>query len=107
MSKATVIVVHSDLSVAQELADNLQSFFGSALELRTLLLSQEIRGVMLDLESVKVEEIRQLARDFHNLTIVCTHNSQNERMWIAVLEAGAAELCYTLDLNSMIRVLRV
>jgi hypothetical protein len=60
---------------------------------------------VLDLKSVKVEEIRQLARGFHDLTIVCIHHSPDEWMWIAALEAGATELCHTLDLNSTIRVL--
>jgi DNA-binding NtrC family response regulator len=113
MRSRTVVIVHSDVDFAQKLADDLQSYFGriivseNALEFRTLLLRQETRGVVLDLESVKVEEIRQLARDFHNLTIVCTHRSPDEQMWIAALEAGATELCHTLDLKSMIRALRV
>jgi hypothetical protein len=113
MRSRTVVIVHSDIGVAQKLADDLQLYFGriivsgSAPDLRTLLGRQETRGVVLDLESVEMEKVQRLARDFHNLTIVCTHRSPDERMWIAALEAGASELCHTLDSNSMIRVLRV
>ena len=112
MRSRTVVIVQSDVGVAQKLADHLQLYLGriivsgNALGFRTLLLRQETNGVELDLESVRVEEIRQLARDFHNLKIVCTHRSPDERLWAATIEAGATELCHTLDLNSMIRVLR-
>ena len=78
----------------------------NALELRTLLLRNDARVAVLDLDLVNVEEVRQLTRAFCNLTIVCTHPSPDDRMWIAALDAGAAEICHPNDVRSMLRARR-
>ena len=78
-----------------ELANDLHAHFArvavaeNAVELRTMLLRHEARVAVLDLELVSLEEVRQLCAHFDDLTIVCTHRSPDERMWMAALNAGA------------------
>jgi DNA-binding NtrC family response regulator len=109
MMSSTVVIAQNDPDIAQGLANDLHAHFArvavaeSAMELRTLLLRHEARVAVLDLEVVNLEEVRQLARTFCNLTIVCTHRSPDERMWIAALNAGAVEFCHPQDIRSIMR----
>ncbi len=78
------------------------------LVLRTLLLRHpELQLAVLDLDLVQVEEVRRLAGTCRNLTIVSTHRSPNDRMWIAALDAGAAEYCHPNDIRSIVRARRI
>jgi hypothetical protein len=112
MPSPTVVIAQKDPAVAAGLANDLHVHFAqiavasSALELRTLLLRREARVAVLDLELVSVEEVRQLARSFDDLTIVCTHRSPDERMWMAALGAGAVEFCLPQDIRSILRASR-
>jgi DNA-binding response OmpR family regulator len=113
MTSSTVVVVQDDPEIAQGLANDLHAHFArvvvarSAVELRTLLLRHAARVAVLDLEVVSLEDVRQLARTFCNLAIICTHRSPDERMWMAVLNAGAVEFCCPQDIGSILRAARV
>lgn len=71
-----------------------------------MLLHNKAQVAVLDLESVNVEEVRQLIRAFHNLTIVCTHRAPDETMWVTALNAGAVECCHPRDIRSILRALQ-
>ena len=107
---ATVVIAQNDPGVAQSLSNGLHAHFSgvivaeNALEVRTLLLRHpKVRVAVLDLDLVNVEEVRQLASSCCNLSIVCTHPSPNDRMWIAALDAGAVEYCHPDDIRSIVR----
>ena len=112
MTPSTVVIAQNDPAFAQGLANDLHAHFArvavaeNAVELRTLLLRHAARVAVLDLEVVSVEEVRQLARTFCNLIIVCTHRSPDERMWMAALNAGAVEFCHPQDIRSILRASR-
>lgn len=72
-----------------------------------MLLRHEARVAVLDLELLHLEEVRQLTQLFDDLTIVCTHRSPDERMWMSVMEAGAIEFCHPQDLHSILRAARM
>ena len=72
-----------------------------------MLRRHEARVAVLDLELVSLEEVRELASTFDDLTIVCTHRSPDERMWTAAMEAGAVEFCGPHDLHSILRASRI
>jgi DNA-binding NarL/FixJ family response regulator len=96
-----------------DLANDLHAHFArvavadNVVELRTMLRRHEARVAVLDLELVSLEEVRELARIFDDLTIVCTHRSPDERMWMAALDAGAVEFCLPNDLHSILRASRM
>jgi DNA-binding NtrC family response regulator len=112
MPSPTVVIAQNDPTIAQELANHLHAHFArvavaeSAAELRTMLLRHEARMAVLDLELVDMEEISQLVQAFKELTIVCTHRSPDERMWMAAVSAGAIEFCHPQDIRSILRASR-
>jgi DNA-binding NtrC family response regulator len=112
MPSPTVVIAQNDPNIAQELANDLHAHFArivvasSASELRTLLLRHEARLAVLDLELINVDEVRQLAKIVSDLTIVCTHRSPDERMWMSALGAGAVEFCHPRDIRSILRASR-
>ncbi len=112
MVSPTVVIAQNDSQIARELTNDLHAHFAqvtvaeNALELRTMLLRHEARVAVLDLELVNLNEVRQLTRNFVDLTIICTHRSPDERMWMEALKAGAVEFCHPLDLRSILRASR-
>ncbi len=112
MPSPTVVIAQDDPGIALKLANDLHAHFarvviaGNAKELRTMLLRHEAHVAVLDLELLALDEIRQLVRNFEDLTILCTHRSPDERMWIDALKAGAVEFCHPQDLRSILRAAR-
>jgi DNA-binding NarL/FixJ family response regulator len=112
MPTPTVVVAQNDPNTAQVLSSDLHAHFAridvvkSASELRTLLLRHDARLAVLDLEMISIEEVRQLASTFCDLSIVCTHRSPDERMWMTALGAGAVEFCHPEDIRSILRASR-
>jgi DNA-binding NarL/FixJ family response regulator len=112
MPLPALVIAQHDGSIAQRLADELYPHYADvavtddAMELRTMLLRYKARVAVLDLELVSLEEVSQLASTFSDLTIVCTHESPDEQMWTAALNAGAVEFCQTQDLRSILRASR-
>ncbi len=112
MPSPTVIIVQSDRTTAQRLANDLHAHFArvvvadSAAELRTLLLRHQARVAVLDTELLTLGEISELANTFDDLAIVATHRSPDERMWMAAMNAGAVEFCHPQDLRSILRAAR-
>ena len=108
----TVVIAQNDPGIAQGLANDLHAHFArvtvarSTVELRTMLLRHETRVAVLDLELVSLEEVKQLVSNFGDLTIVCTHRSPDERMWMEAMSAGAVEFCHPQDLRSILRATR-
>jgi hypothetical protein len=106
---ATVVIAHNDPGIAQELANDLHPHSARVIvaedveTLHTLLLRPEEQVAVLDLDFVKLEEVRQFSSTFCNLTIVCTHPAPDDRMWMAALDAGAVEFCHPEDIRSLLR----
>ena len=109
---STVVIAHSDRSIAKGVAHDLLAhsipvaLVESLTELPDALLHHKASLVVLDLESVSLDEVKEVARNFDDLTIVCTHRSPDERLWMAALNAGAVEFCHPADSRSILRALR-
>jgi DNA-binding NtrC family response regulator len=104
----SVVVLESDPKVAQSLAGGLSTHFHavhvtrSRDELREKVSKSRPEVVVLDIEFSHLTDVESLHRDFPALPIVCTHRVPDEEMWIAALEAGAAELCPCDDVQSVL-----
>lgn len=113
MPLPTIVVAQSDPTIAMELANDLHAHFArvalakNAVELRTMLQRHEARVAVLDLELVGLEEVSELARIFDDVTMVCTHRSPDEQMWMAALDAGAVEFCHPDDIHAILRAARM
>jgi DNA-binding NtrC family response regulator len=104
----SVVVLESDPKVAESLAGGLSTHFHavhvtrSRDELREKVSKSRPEVVVLDIEFSQLTDVESLHRDFPALPIVCTHRVPDEDMWIAALEAGAAELCPRDDVQSVL-----
>lgn len=113
----SVVVVESDSKLARSLVSGLSSDFHFTYmtccgdELRQRLASNLPQAVVLDMECLRLADVRNLHHDFPQLPIVCTHRIPDEKLWIAALEAGAADVCPTSDVNhalhSLVRIVAV
>jgi DNA-binding response OmpR family regulator len=109
----SVVVLENDPRLAQSLAGELSSHFNSVQvtrsedELRERIARNRPAAVILDMESSRLTDVRNLRRDFPTLPIVCTHRVPDEELWIAALEAGASDVCPADDVpNVLSSVLR-
>jgi two-component system, NtrC family, response regulator AtoC len=104
----SVVVVENDPSVAQSLAGGLSSHFHSIHltrsgdELRERVARNRPEAVILDMESSRLTDVRNLRQDFPSLPIVCTHRIPDEDLWIAALEAGASDVCRADDVHDVL-----
>jgi DNA-binding NarL/FixJ family response regulator len=104
----SVVVLESDPKVARCLAGKLSSHFNavhltrSGDELRERVARNRPEAVILDMESSRLTDIRNLHHDFPSLPIVCTHRVPDEELWIAALEAGASDVCPAHDVQNVL-----
>ena len=104
----SVVILESDLRLAQSLAGELSSHFHSVLltrsgdELRERVVRNCPEVVILDMEYSRLTDIRNLHHDFPSLPIVCTHRIPDEELWIAALEAGASDVCPADDVQNVL-----
>jgi DNA-binding NarL/FixJ family response regulator len=104
----TVVLFEQDPKVAQSLAGGLRPHFHSVHvarsrdELRDSVARSRPEVVVLDIEFSRLTDIESLHQEFPGLPIVCTHRVPDEEMWMAALEAGAAELCPSDDVKSVL-----
>jgi len=104
----SVVVVERDPKLAHILAGGLSSHFQSVDwtrcedELRERVLKNRPQAVILDMEYFRLADVRNLHRDFPSLPIVCTHRVPDEELWIAALEAGAADVCPADDVHHVL-----
>jgi DNA-binding response OmpR family regulator len=104
----SVIVVESDVKVAQSLAGGLSSHFHSVHlarsgdELRERVARSRPEAVILDMEYSRLTDVSNLHREFPMLPIVCTHRVPDDELWIAALEAGASDVCPADDVQNVL-----
>ncbi|HJT01960.1 MAG TPA: hypothetical protein VJ756_22900 [Terriglobales bacterium] len=58
--------------------------------------------VIVDLELVSRTEVEWLRREFPGICLVCTHRLADDEMWTEMVEAGASDLCYSADCQSIL-----
>jgi DNA-binding response OmpR family regulator len=105
---SSVVVLESDSQVAQSLAGKLSPHFQavhmarSSDELRDRITKSHPEAVVLDMESSRLTDVRNLRQDFPSLPIVCTHRIPDEQLWVEALEAGANDVCPTGDVENVL-----
>ncbi len=110
MKALNIILAEHDPAVAQLLCRTLDDHFRSVRvahsldELRQAIPRQRADAVIADLETVALNEVASLSREFR-LPVVCTHRIPDESLWTAALEAGALDVCANSDANTIIDAL--
>lgn len=102
-----IVVAQQDPTVAQALTATLDRHFRSVRlarsldELKHALPRHRAQVAVVDLETISLEEVAQLSREF-DIPFICTHRVPDEEMWTAALEAGALDVCPNDDVNSIL-----
>jgi len=104
---SSIVVLEKDPRVARSLVGGLRPHFsvdvtGSREELRDKVLRNHPEAVVLNIEYWRLTDVESLHHDFPQLPIVCTHRIPDEEMWMAALEAGAADVCASDDVGNLL-----
>jgi DNA-binding NarL/FixJ family response regulator len=108
MRPLTVALLQNDATTVRTLCSSLCHHFHSIhaastiSELRHIIAKQRAEVVIVDLERACLSEIELLRREFSSICIVCTHRVADDEMWTAALNAGAADMCSSLDTRSIV-----
>jgi DNA-binding NtrC family response regulator len=110
MESYTVLLAEKDPNVARLLGTSLDAHFRGVKivhsfdELKLAIPRTRADAIIVDLETVPLTSIATLNREFH-LPVVCIHRVPDEELWAAALDAGAADVCESLDIPGMVRAI--
>lgn len=108
MQPLNVVILQSSVEVANTLQNSLQSHFNyihlarSLADAKAAIPKYRAGVVIVDLELVPRSEVEWLRREFPGLCLVCTHRLADEEMWTEMVGAGASDLCYSADSQSIV-----
>lgn len=109
MQSLSILIAQGDGSVRNRLAANLRIHFREVSvvsgrhELWEKLQNQEPYAVIVDLELLNFEELRQVRECCRHTAVICTHRIADEEMWTAALAAGADDCCEPGDIVGILR----
>jgi DNA-binding NtrC family response regulator len=107
MEPLNVVLLQSDSAISQNLIASLSKSTNeiytarSRRELRSSILNHHAGAVILDLEASTLADVRELSREFPDVSIVCNHRLADEDMWTATMNAGAVDCCPSYDTRSI------
>jgi DNA-binding NarL/FixJ family response regulator len=108
MNPLNVVLLQGDPKNVRSLAASLCHHFPaihtawSFADLREKIVRHRAQLVIVDMEMASMSDIQVLHRDFPVVGIVCTHRVADEDMWMAALDAGAADVCPSSDTRSIV-----
>jgi|SRR5438067_13718229 len=108
MRPLSAIVVHKEQVPAQLLAESLRQhlrFVSTAHSYDQACHQVEqyrAQMLILDLETISLEQIKKLREELPRVAIVCTHRNPDDREWTEVLEVGAADCCLESDIRAIV-----
>ncbi len=99
MEPLTVVLYHSEPGTSRALADGLAPHFRSihvaqnSADIHAVIARYRAEVLVLDLESLSLDEVQNLHVEFPGLIIVCTHRLADEGLWAEALRKGASDMC--------------
>lgn len=108
MKPLSVALLQSDAGTVRTLYSSLCHHFhaihaaNNIDELRQTIARHRTEVVIVDTEMVSLSEIERLRREFAGICVVCTHRLADDEMWTAALNAGAADMCCSVDTRSIV-----
>ena len=108
MKPLSAIVVHKSEAPAQLLAESLRQhlrFVSTAASYgEACMQAKQHRAqlMILDLETVGMNQFKALMQELPGITVVCTHRSADDPIFDEVLAAGAADCCLESDIRAIV-----
>jgi len=65
-------------------------------------IKNRAEALVLDMEAASLDDLRYLSRELPATRIVCNHRIADEQLWIAALNAGAADCCASSDRKAIV-----
>ena len=108
MRPMNAVLAHRDPDAAKFLAASLTKEFRnllvarSAYELRKSVANFRAPFVVVDLELIKMPELKELCREFPATAFVGIHRLADDRMWAEALAMGAVDCCHSDDVRGVL-----
>ena len=108
MPSVSIAVLQHDPKVNQSLTILLSQAFSSVYsarsvdELQLQIRKHRARAAILDMEMASVSDVQALSREFPATHIVCNHRIADDKMWTAVMNAGAADCLPSSDAEGIV-----
>jgi hypothetical protein len=108
MRPINAVLAHHDPGAAQYLAASLSKEFRnllvarSAYELRAEVARHRAPFAVVDLELIKIADLKELCREFPATAFVGIHRLADDRMWAEALAMGAVDCCHCDDLHGIL-----
>lgn len=108
MRPINVVLAHHDAVLAERLAASLQKQFRNLLlaksceEVKSAVARFRSPFAVVDLELIKLAELKDLCREFPSTAFVCIHRLADDRMWSDALAAGAVDCCCSADVPGIL-----
>jgi DNA-binding NtrC family response regulator len=99
MEPLSLLIYHNDPRTAQTLVASLSQHFGPVNlvrryeDVRAAIVRHAANVLVLDLETSRIDALRNLRREFPSLCIVATHRLADEDLWTEAMNEGASDVC--------------
>ena len=112
MEPLSLVIYHSDPGTAHTLEVSLSQHFGPIKlvrkyeEVPSAIARQRAEVLVLDLETSRLDAVRNLHQEFPSLCIVATHRLADDELWTEAMNQGAADVCeprHEQVVNSVLR----
>ena len=108
MRPINVVLAYHDALSADRLAASLRNQFRnlavakSLEEVSSAIARLRAPLAVVDLELIRMAELKQLCTEFPSTAFVCIHRLADDRMWTEALAAGAVDCCRSSDVPGML-----
>jgi DNA-binding NarL/FixJ family response regulator len=108
MRPINVVLAHHDAVSAEHLAASLQKHFRnlavakSLEEARSAIARLRAPFAVVDLELIRIPELKQVCAQFPSTAIVCIHRLADDALWSEALAMGAVDCCHAGDLHGIL-----
>ena len=108
MKPLTAIVAHKSEAPAELLAESLRQhlrFVSTAVsydDACSQAKQHRAQLMIVDLETIALNQIKVLLEELPGITIVCTHRSADDVVWSEALTAGAVDCCLESDIRAIV-----
>jgi len=108
MRPINVVLIHHDAVSAERLAASLRGQFrnlvvaNSLEEASSVLARLQAPFVVVDLELIRMADLKKLCAKFPSTAFVCIHRLADDRMWTEALSMGAVDCCYSSDVHGIL-----
>jgi len=108
MKPLSAIVAHKSEAPAELLAESLRQhlrFVSTAVsydDACSQAKQHRAQLMIVDLETIALNQIKVLLEELPGITIVCTHRSADDVVWSEALTAGAVDCCLESDIRAIV-----